>query len=284
MAPAAALQEITSKIGASCSKGYLTQCRSVFSALAPKLQPLPSVEKPIYLRKLSEDGYTTVPIDYHWEMFCTVYSADETADPAVTYVVTPQPGCSCKQAKIDGITYRVGDKLQLLHAEKAADITKSIVKKIKVSALPRCKVFIAAEDCEIDKWDYIRENGFDLYLCSPSQFGNPVKYFDKPLDGDYPQQCPKKVWPALVAPYLARYGASIILIEDRRKHVEQRFSKSGSCEMQLSDAYEESWLTSSTDSAGAWSLKAFKQDYAQYDPTGRRGTPVQANVSGYSVV
>lgn len=39
---------------------------------------------------------------------------------------------------------------------------------------PQCKVFIAAEDCSIDKWNYVLSSGYDVYLCSPSQFSNPV--------------------------------------------------------------------------------------------------------------
>jgi hypothetical protein len=46
-------------------------------------------------------------------------------------------------------------------------------------------VLIAAEDCKIDKWQYILSSGYDIYLCSPSQFDNPVKYFDKPFDSGY---------------------------------------------------------------------------------------------------
>lgn len=113
-----------------------------------------------------------------------------------------------------------------------------------------------------------------------------MEYFDKPLDNAYPIHCPKKVWPFLVDPKVAAYKASVILIEDRRKHVENSLSKNGVHETQLSDSYEEAWLKSRLSSNGDWQLSVFKQDYDDWNKTKNyyKGEPVQANVSGYNVL
>ena len=65
------------------------------------------------------------------------------------------------------------------------DISKALVYKVE-DKNPQCMVLIAAEDCKIDKWDYILSSGYDLFLCSPSEFDNPVLYFDKKFDDTYP--------------------------------------------------------------------------------------------------
>lgn len=94
------------------------------------------------------------------------------------------------------------------------------------------------------------------------------------------------MWPPLVDPKVEAYKASVILIEDRRKHVETSLSKNGVHESMLSDSYEESWLKSSMSANGDWQLSAFKQDYDNWNKTRNyyKGEPVQANVSGYNVL
>lgn len=263
--PGTVFSEIDGKIGACCIKGYKTQCRKVYSKQGSN-QVKKDPEVPIYLVKTSDDGKKKVPVDYHWELFATIYKPDETASSKKVYVITGCTGSKRKQIKIDGVSYKIGDKLRLTKDEIVRDITKAIVKKVEDRNV-QCRVFIAAEDCKIDKWQYVKDSGYDIYLCSPSQFDNPVNYWDKPLDNDYPAQCPAKVWPGLVDPKVAAYKASIILIEDRRKHVENTFSKNGVHETNLSDSYEEAWLKSSLSANGDWQLTSYKQDYEDYNKT-----------------
>lgn len=163
-APGFVFTEITSAIGAGCEKGYKTQCRYVYSKQGSN-QVKKDEEKDIYLAKKTNG---TIPVDSHWEFFNTIYELDAVASSDKVYVV--QCGGALrlrKQIKIDGVPYKVGDKIRLTKDEVVRNITKAIVKKVEDRDV-QCRVFIAAEDCKINKWEYVRDSGYDIYLCSPS--------------------------------------------------------------------------------------------------------------------
>lgn len=163
--PSEVFREIDGKLGACCVKGYKTQCRPVYSKQCQR-EDEKDPEVPIYLAR-EIDG-EEVPVDYHHEFFATACggSEDAVASSSKVYVVSGCAGSKRTQAKIDGVSYKVGDKLRLLRDEVVRDITKAIVRKVD-DEVPRCRVFIAAEDCEIDKWQYVKDSGYDIYLCSP---------------------------------------------------------------------------------------------------------------------
>lgn len=293
--PGSVYSEITGKLGACCIKGYKTQCRPVYAAQGAG-EKNKSKTKPIYIEQKEpieltsySNGVTTteehyIAVDSHWEMFKTIYEDEnQEVDNSVVYEITKKN--EVEKARIDGITYRVGDKIRISKKEVVRNISKALVYKIEEKE-PQCMVFIAAEDCSIDKWNYILSSGYDVYLCSPSQFNNPVLYFDKKLDDTYPQQCPSKKWPGIINPKVAQYKASIILTEDRRKFSQMRFNKNGTIEMALSDSYDESYVSSTMSATGDYEYHAFKQDYEDWNKTHNYyyGAAVQAKISGYNAM
>lgn len=284
MSPGAVFNEITSKIGACCIKGYKTQCRYVY-AKQGSAQKKKDPVKPIYIEfpLKGETSPKETAVDYHWQMFNTIYDIDDIVDDKPVYQITFKS--KVNEARIDGITYRVGDKIRISKREVCRDISKALVYKVE-DKNPQCMVLIAAEDCKIDKWDYILSSGYDLFLCSPSEFDNPVLYFDKKFDDTYPQQCPSAKWPGLVDPKVAAYKASIILMEDRRKYASTKFNKNGTIGMSLSDSYDESYVSSMMSATGDFQYNAFKQDYEDWNKTHNyyKGEAVQAVISGYNAM
>ena len=280
MSPGAVFNEITSKINACCIKGYKTQCRYVY-AKQGSASKKKDVVKPIYIEL--KDCDTPTAVDYHWQMFNTIYDIDDIVDDKPVYQITFKK--KVNEARIDGITYRVGDKIRISKREVCRDISKALVYKVE-DKNPQCMVLIAAEDCKIDKWDYILSSGYDLFLCSPSEFDNPVLYFDKKFDDTYPQQCPSAKWPSLVDPKVAAYKASIILMEDRRKYASTKLNKNGTIGMSLSDSYDESYVSSMMSATGDFQYNAFKQDYEDWNKTHNyyKGEAVQAKISGYNAM
>lgn len=291
MSPGAVFNEITSKIGACCIKGYKTQCRYVY-AKQGSAQKKADVIKPIYLDLEVDvpdppEGRTShkeyIPVNYHWEFFNSIYKIDQKADDIPVYQVASRG--KYQKAKIDGITYKVGDKIRISKREIVRDITKALVYKVE-DKKPQCMVLIAAEDCKIDKWQYILSSGYDLFLCSPTEFDNPVLYFDKPFDKSYGAQCPSKKWPSLVDPKVAAYKASVILMEDRRKFAQNTFNKNGTIGRVLSDSYDESYVQDKLSASGDYEYHAFKQDYEDWNKTHNyyKGECVQAKISGYNAM
>jgi len=291
MSPNAVFNEIISKIGACCIKGYKTQCRYVY-AKQGKAQKKKEVVKPIYIETDfqivdEKDPHKTKtvqnPVNSHWEMFNTIYDINQKADDTVVYQVTFKK--KFQKVTIDGVTWKVGDKLRISKRETVRDITKALVNKV-VDKKPQCMVLIAAEDCKIDKWDYILSSGYDLFLCSPSEFDNPVLYFDKKFDHNYPAQCPTAKWPSLVDPKVAAYKTSIILMEDRRKFAQTTFNKNGTIGHVLSDSYDESYVQDKLSATGDYEYHAFKQDYEDWNKTHNyyKGECVQAKISGYNAM
>lgn len=287
--PKKVFEEIKGKIGACCIKGYKTQCRHVYSKMG-KAERKEEREKTLYLDievKLRDENNELkteyIPVNYHWELFNTVYDINETVDD--TYIYNLKARGEKKHIRIDGIYYNCGDKIRISTREKVRDISKALVYKIEKKD-PQCMVLIAAEDTKIDKWDYILSSGYDLFLCSPSQFDNPVKYFDKPFDSGYGAQCPTKKWPGLVDPMVSKYKASIILIEDRRKYAQIKFNKNGTIHTELSDSYDESYVCNTLSATGDYEYHAFKQDYENWNKTHNyyKGESVQAVISGYNAM